>query len=358
MFPITLTTMHQSFVALSNWYIPFRTILIAGVLACTCLAHSATASNRVILETVQDPELATILERSFTLPMLIDLKGQFYPDLVAELDAEVRKLTGILVSLGYLDARIEFTGNATIENPLRFLPVPGQPYRLSWLRVDGLPSEVQEKLKPALVMISSKIAGKTATQEVLRTIVRGVLFELGEASYGWATAASPEIRVAPNSLTAGAVVVVQPGPSLRLGEVHVSGSLQMDKTQAKLLVPFKAGEPYSETAINSLQTAFEKTNLFRRIRIEPAKELNSEGQIDLYVRLRDIAPDPNALAESSGIGPTRLVLTMLMIVLLECVRVTSLWSHASVRVAFSVAVVLMVSVSVFMVLERLYSFLK
>ncbi len=358
MFPVSKPLIDQGHVPSTDWFNrlePLRIMAVALVLAIVCSGHGATAASRVMVEPVQEPELASILAERSTLPLLLDLAEEV--DIAAEITAEIRRMTNIMVSLGYLEARIYTDGDATEESPLRLKPVPGRLYRVGWIRVDGLPSEMPENLTLGLNLFSSETVGKNATKEVMRDITRGVLFQLRESAYGMASVADPIISVDPQTRTAGVVVSVQPGTQLLFGEVTFRDSTQVANAQVQALVPFESGSPYSITAIDALQTALERSNLFRRVRIELADEPNATGHIDVIVQLRDRAPDPVALAQSSGVGPTRLIVTMLMIVLLECVRVTSYWSHTAVRRALSTAVMLMIGVSGLMILERLYGFL-
>lgn len=328
-----------------------------AILGLAFSVHVALAADRVVLEPVDDPELARVLSGNFTLPMLVDLEGQTEAEVATAIDAEVQKLTGLLRSLGYLEGRVEMTGSATEEDPLRLVPVPGLLYRIGWIRVDGLPSPTPDPLRQALNAYIAQEVGKDATRNVLDRITSGVLFELREASYGKATVASAEIRMDDAMRTAGVIVNAEPGPSLSFGEVRFTGSYRIDNAEAQEFVAFGAGDPYSKTTIDQLHADLEDTGMFRRIRVELVDAPNAVDTVDVAVELRDRPPDPDALEESSGIGPTRLMITMFMLVLLECLRVTSYWSFPAVRYAVLSPVILMISVSGLMILNRLIAFL-
>lgn len=320
--------------------------------------NSALAADRVAIDAVEDPELTEILAKSFTLPILVALEGRSETAIQADIDAETRKLTGLMRSLGYLDARIETKGSLTAEDPLRFQPVPGPLYRIGWIRIDGLPAPTPEPLKDGLNDFIFTEVGKNATRQVLENIADGILFQLREASYGKATVAAPDISLDRGNRSVGLVFNAQTGTPLAFGKVQVEGSFRISEAEAQTLVPFVPGDPYSKTAIDALLSAFEQTDQFRRVRVDVLEDPDVSGRINVFVQLRDSVPDPNLLDESSGIGPTRLILTMLMIVVLECVRVTSIWSHTAVRRALMIPVILMVGVSGVMALERIYDFLS
>jgi outer membrane protein assembly factor BamA len=322
------------------------------------MAHGVAAEAGAVIEPVEDAELGLILGNSFTLPLLLNLEDQTGVDLTTEVAAEVQKLTGIMYARGYLEARVEVTGEGTQADPFRFLPVPGQLYRIGWIRIDALPEAAPEKLQLELGYFTNTKIAAIVRQEVLREIEKGVLFQLHEASYGNAVVEETEITIDPETKTAGVVVTVQPGAPLTFGRVSFSGSYHSDDSSLQDLVSFATGDPYSETKLNALQGALTDTNLFRRIRIDMVEAPDNDGQMDINVELRDSTPDPDVLDATSGKGPRRLIVTMFMIVLVECLRVTSYWGDVTFRRAMLVPVILMIGFSVLMIGDRLYDFLR
>lgn len=330
---------------------------LALAFALSCTSGMALSQSRVVLEPTKDPALSEILQNSFTLPLLIDQPSLSEADLAFEIEAERNKLEMQLRGLGYLDARVQTTGDASVDDPLRLKPVPGELYRVGWIRIDGLPQDVSDDMKNALKSLSAGQAGNTATQEVVESIRSGVLYQLREASFGMASVVAPELKTEPLTRTAGIVLAVEPGVPMVFGNVVFDGSFRVEDIEARAFVPFLAGDPYRRSDLDALENALEATNAFRRIKVELADVPNAEGQFDVHVELRDRTPDPERLASRSGMGPALLILTMLMIALREGVRVTSLWSSRPLRRGLAVSVAALAGASGLVILQRLIVFL-
>lgn len=330
-----------------------------AALAVLPLADLAVAGDRVLLDPVQDPELSALLEQNFSLPMLVNPAGAPVALDEAEIEAEQRRLTGLLKAFGHLDARVTTRGDGTEASPLRFAPVPGPLYRIGQISFffEGVAPGTPDELLQTLALFRSEYLGKVAAEDILEQMADFVELHLRERSYFQAAVEVFPLRTDPDSGTAAISVAIAPGDPVAFGSVHFTGSFRMDDEQAQALVPFEPGDPYTASAVESLYASLDQTGMFRRIRIETAQAPDDRGRVDVEVDLRDIAPDPAALAQTGGDGPMLLLLTMFMLVLMESIRVTSLWSHAVLRRAISIPVIVMVVTSCRIVFERLHDFL-
>lgn len=330
-----------------------RVFLALAVVLC---ASHARADTRVRIAPTVDAELDALLAEHLTLPLLLDAEPGAR-DRSLDIAAEARKMAALLQSKGYLMARVEVTGSATDADPLVLTPVAGNLYRIGWIRVDGIGSVAPEVADAIEALIDAEV-GRTATAGTLDAIRDGVVAVLRRGAHGHAVVPPPELAIDPRTSTAGITLAARPGAALTFGNTIFTGSFRLSGAQAADFVPYRAGDPYSAEAVATLRTALEDTDHFRKVRIELDPTANAIGQTDIHVDLRDRAPDVVELARSSGFGPKLLILAMLVFVLMECLRVTPLWSSRAVRRSVTLAAAGMIGASAPVVVLRLAGFLS
>ena len=265
-------------------------------------------------------------------------------------------MSALLQTYGYLTARVEVSGNTRDAAPLILTPLTGDLFRIGSIRVDGIGSVAPGVVGSIETFIDAKV-GEKATSEMLNVIRDGVVSALRNGSYGHAAVPSPEVAIEPRTLTAGVSLMVRPGEPLTFGDTYFTGSYRMNSAEAAAFVPYQKGDAYTGDAIAALRTALEDTDRFRRMRIDLDTDPNPAGQTDIRVDLRDRAPDAVELARSSGIGPKLLILTMLLIILMECLRVSPFWSSRALRGIVTLTSIGMIGVSVPVIVMRLAAFL-
>jgi outer membrane protein assembly factor BamA len=155
--------------------------------------------------------------------------------------------------------------------------------------------------------------------------------------------------------TGGATLVltVDAGLPLRFGAVRFLGSLRMTDEDGQALVPFRAGDPYSVTAIEGLHRALYERDMFRRIRVETVADPDRPGTVDLNVRLRDKAGLPPVASQ-----PWLLLSTILYLAVMQTLRMTAAWSNTGLRRLMIGTAILLLAGSAVEVAQRLYGFLN
>ena len=314
-------------------------------------APSAAVADTAILEPVPDREINLLLDQIFALPMAIDdtaLRNAMRDDMIG---AEVARLTALLTSRGYLEARIETSGAVTKQDPLRLTPVPGALFTIKDIRINGLPPQFSTA-RPALAALLSTSKGATARRSVIDDLTRGMLFELRQASYADAALREVAFDLDRQSKTANLILTVDPGLPMRFGTVLFGGSLRVDQTAAQALVPFRSGDTYSIDAIETLTSTLDQTGKFRRIRIDTETAPGVPGVINVSVRLWDQPQLPLEVAQ-----PHILLAAILILVVMQIVRMTSYWSDSRLRLLLIAPAVLMISAAALEVTARLRWFL-
>lgn len=325
----------------------------AFVLSGAVLAAARGEAEVARLGPVPDETVANLLEARFTLPMELEFLGQSHSDPWAVIDAEVSKLTGLLVARGYLEARIEISGAATQDDPLQLRPIPGPFYRIGIVRIEGLPAHSGTGMLTAISALASKWEGSAALSGNFKALRAGLLFELRQASYSQAALEGTAIALDRGMGRADLVMSVDPGSPMRFGDVAFRGSVRMADVDAAALVPFRTGDPYSETAMDALRSALERTGRFRRIRIETTPHDAAPDVLNLTVRLRDKAVTPVGDAK-----PVLLMAAIGMTILVQSLRVTPSWSDRVLRRFFLGAATVMSAGAVVEVVFRVYGFVQ
>lgn len=337
-----------------NWHDSLKSSVIMAAIALSIgsMAPIAAAADIVVLETVEDRRVATLLETHFSLPLVLGKVGLTAVETDAVVAAEVTRLTALISALGYLEARIDISGGATEADPLRLTPVLGARYRIGKIRVEGLPPQSAPQLHAALEVLLSKQEGRTALRTVVDDLGRGLLFELRQASFAEAVLRGADFSLDRGAAIAELVLSVDAGPPMRFGDVDFRGSLRMEEAEAQALVPFRPGDPYSVTSVDALRGALDGTGLFRRVRVETAVDPDKSGVIDLSVRLWDKAQLP--VGETQ---PRILLATIVALGLLQTVRMSSLWRRTMLRRLLIVPAVVLIGGSALEVAQRLHWFL-
>ena len=321
-------------------------------IATTVAALAPARADPALLEPAADRAITQLLERNFTLPLSLAGAARTAEERQALVAAEVARLTAVLVARGYREARIETWGRATEDDPVHLRPVPGPLYRFAGIRILGLPAQMDHELSEAVEALQSGRIGTPLLGSAVDDLTRGLLYALRQASYGDAALGNVAFELDRQTGGATLVVTVEAGMPLRFGAVRFLGSMRMTDEEGQALVPFRAGDPYSVTAIEALHRALYERDMFRRIRVETVADPERPGIVDLAVRLRDKADLPPVASQ-----PWLLLSTILFLAALQTLRMTGAWSNTGLRRLMIGAACLLLAGSAVEVAQRLYSFL-
>jgi len=322
-------------------------------LSIGCLATGAYCGELVVLEPVNDPGLASLLQQNLTLPLIFDNDILGRIDLEAEVTAEVIRLTDLLVQQGFLDAQIDVSGKGTEGDPLRMRPVLGPQYRIGGIRINQSAQPIDPVLRAALDNLILGYVGVTATDGALREVREKILLELQQASYADAVVTS-EVLISDQEVgIADLLVFADPGNAFRFGRIEVEGSYRVDDSVAMGLASFRPGDAYSPTVIDDLRNALEQTGKFRRVRIEIEQDPSEAGLVNLRVILRDRAPADSGVT----VGGYWIVVAIVTLVGLESVRANGQLAGRNLRGYVAVSYLVLFLLSFFAVAGRVLDLL-
>jgi|FEC22Drversion2_1045045.scaffolds.fasta_scaffold00193_50 translocation and assembly module TamA len=84
--------------------------------------------------------------------------------------------------------------------------------------------------------------------------------------------------------------IAETGPVARMGPVRFSGSDKVDMVWLQRRVPFKEGEIYDPTKVETMRGRLTSLGVFNAVRIKPAATLDANGELPIDVELTDRPP--------------------------------------------------------------------
>ncbi len=114
-----------------------------------------------------------------------------------------------------------------------------------------------------------------------------LLGELRKQGYALASIRDRDLVVDHGTREMAVTFVVQPGPVAKMGAVRFSGTEKVDTSWLQRRVPFGKGEPYTPDKVEDLRGKLTSLGTFNAVRVKPATELDSKGELPIDVELTD-----------------------------------------------------------------------
>ena len=143
---------------------------------------------------------------------------------------------------------------------------------------------------PAIDMSKLGLAvGDPASASAILSAEDRALAEFRKQGYALAVV-KREVVVDHATREAEVTYTVDTGPIARMGPVRFSGTEKVDTTYLQRRVPFKQGELYDPTKVDTLRGKLTSLGVFNAVRIRPAKALDANGELPIDVELTDRPP--------------------------------------------------------------------
>jgi translocation and assembly module TamA len=143
---------------------------------------------------------------------------------------------------------------------------------------------------PAIDMGKLGLAvGDPASAAAILSAEDSALAEFRKQGYALAVV-KREVVVDHATREAEVTYTVDTGPIARMGPVRFSGTEKVDTTYLQRRVPFKQGELYDPTKVDTLRGKLTSLGVFNAVRIRPAKALDANGELPIDVELTDRPP--------------------------------------------------------------------
>lgn len=139
------------------------------------------------------------------------------------------------------------------------------------------PSFADGEIFPRTLAAFGLKEGDPATAEAVLDAVESIGAHLERRGYPLAKTVNTEYVLIESTHSLRAVVVVDPGPFLRMGQLRVQGDSNVSETYLKRLVPWRTGDPWDAASIEKYRTSLQETGLFSMITLKPDLEASGEG---------------------------------------------------------------------------------
>ena len=228
-------------------------------------ASSTPAEARPFrLQIVAPPALKTVLESNLDI-VRWSKRGELTPGQIDQLfDAAPEQARELAATEGYFNARVtaervpgpRSPGDAALPT-LQLTVVPGEPVRISMVEV-AIVGPVQQDAGGARRIERARKAFGLRTGEVFRQEAwdgakTRAVSSLARNRYAAARVTDSRAEVDPAANTAALRVVIDSGPSIRMGPVQITGLQRYPRTLVENLNPIPRGSVYDEAELLKYQ---------------------------------------------------------------------------------------------------------
>lgn len=278
-----------------------RPLLAAALLACAAPAAVRAHAVDGPLSGVADMTYETAIEGApegmdKSLLALTDAEKQKANPpptlylLQRRLENDVAILRKAMQAQGFYDARVKARLQVA-EKPYRalFEITRGEPYILASARVVEDPrSETADVILPSPDVLELGIGGTVNYETIAngRDTVRGKVYE---ANCLRRVRVKPHLRVDTTTKTAEAIYRVWSGKEAEFGPLTVEGLQTVEQPYVDRKVPWKRGECYKPSKLESLQLSLLQSNLFSTSDVKVADEPDENGEYPVTLTLRERA---------------------------------------------------------------------
>ncbi len=282
---------------------PFRLACLAlAALAALCASAEARTGKIVLSVTGDEPMTDDLKQLVDTFEKEQPLSGDSL-GLLQGAQAVLAKVNGALRSRGFYDAMATATiDNHPIDEAAALDAIDAHPdtEQIAFsLTVDTGPRfkvgavairSAGPQPLPAIDMSKLGLAvGDPASAAAILSAEDSALAEFRKQGYALAVV-KREVVVDHATREAEVTYTVDTGPIARMGPVRFSGTEKVDITYLQRRVPFKQGELYDPTKVDTLRGKLTSLGVFNGVRIRPAKALDANGELPIDVELTDRPP--------------------------------------------------------------------
>lgn len=264
----------------------------------------ATTLPDIVLKATGDAALDAVLGAALNAPGPEDAQSNSGADPAQEwlpaVEVERQRLAEVMRGRGYLDARVEWAGDAAVaDKPGQVVldPVPGPLYRIGSIEIEGVDGQGLEALRDDIHLQIAGATGKLARGDVLSKLEGEVLWRIRSASFPFARITQRDLKPQPQALLATARMDVETGPRATFGTVSYSGLRRLSAEELARLQPFVQGAPYDPAVLERFSQSLASYPSVSSARLRLADQVDAAGHIDVSAEIRE---KPKVSFESSG----------------------------------------------------------
>ena len=244
----------------------------------------------VELTGVEDGGLLSMLNEASSLVALKDDPPPSVLGLERRAQADRDRLQAALRSAGYYDARLDLRVDADARPAKVTVAVqPGPVYRFKTIAVNTpggglLPGE---PIKPADIGLKE---GEPARAPQVVSAEAELLTRLRQRGHAFARSTDRQVVVDHSDRSMDVTYTVDPGPRIRYGEVRVEGAEDVDVDLIRDRMPWKAGDVYNPTELDTGRQRVAQLEMFETVRVALAPEPGPDGVTPVVITVAERKP--------------------------------------------------------------------
>lgn len=215
-------------------------------------------------------------------------------EIVATAQAEYKRLLSVLYADGHFGPEIHIlvdgreaatlppfeTINSVETIELRINP--GPQFRFGKAEIGPLASETN-------IPDSFTTGGSARTGIITQAATQGVR---GWRNQGHAKAQVSDQHISANhrDATLDVDVTLAPGPKLRFGDLHISGSSKVSQKRLNDIISLPSGQTFSPHELDKIGKRLRRSGVFRSVSITEEDEIGPNDTLDIDIRLEDDKP--------------------------------------------------------------------
>lgn len=258
--------------------------------------------------------------------------------------AEQRRLTGLLHSLGYLDAKVEI-GERDREadeghaEDVIFRATPGPRYRVGAIEIIGIPEVVKDRLQVSSIFgLAVRPLGGFAEEDTLEALDHMIVQRIRAQSYAYSKVVSVEMLSTSAVRVATRRIELDIGPTVRFSRLIVQGPARYSPAVIARAAKFQAGLPFRPEQLTRIRDALANHEFLTNISVQLAAQPGPDGTSDVMLRAKDRSPLWRDLLPDAWPG---LVLSLMSLVLLAARQVMLVLSARRLAVGYIDAAVVL-----------------
>ncbi|PHQ66147.1 MAG: hypothetical protein COB93_12400, partial [Sneathiella sp.] len=230
----------------------------------------ATFEYKLTITGAPDDDIKELLESSSRLEQLIDTPPTSMAALQRRADEDVEGFNKVLRAEGYYGNKITVdVDNSQKPIAVVYTIVPGALFRITRFDVkyDGI-GKLPTPPKPSEIGIK---IGEPARSQLILNARRQILADLANTGFPDAKVADQDIVVDFATTGMEAVLTIDMGPRLMMGQLSFEGLETVEENYLRRLAEWDPGVLYDSAKIDTIRRRYMRTGLFTSVRLKPRK---------------------------------------------------------------------------------------
>jgi translocation and assembly module TamA len=243
-------------------------------------------SYQIEINLPDHPQLSNMLEEASTLLKLTDHPPHNLVALERRIRNDLDLFRKILRSEGYYSSKLNYQIETT-TTPLQIAIdiTPGPQYHITQYLLEYLGPGTNNAELPNAEDDLNMVLNQPARAQLVVDARKKILNILANTGHPLSSIIDETIIVDHATNSMRITLKISPGPIAYIGPLRVEGMSTVDRDYIRDFTPWKVGDLFSQSLIDSLRNQLLATGLFAEVAIERPNQLNTQGELPITVRV-------------------------------------------------------------------------